>query len=208
MEFKNLTAKKTYFLNKKYRIGLCESVKTYNETDFLEFCELFKSHPDYDEKINDIIDISINPNYYNNNTELQIIKKDKSARAISLLECCKGNVANKNIPIQNLKSAMRNSISTQINEFRRKNPIEICNKCQLMGKVDVDHHNPTFQQIYNNFMKINKLNLPTEFNNHISNSSIFKDDDIIFNETWQKYHMSNCNLRYLCHLCNLKRPKH
>ena len=124
---------------------------------------------------------------------MQIIKKDKSARAISLLECCKGNVANMNIPIQKLKSVIRNSISTQINEFRRKHLLWICNKLQLIGRVDVDHHNPTFQQIYNNFMKINELNVPTKFYDHISNSSMFEDDEIMFIEALEKYHMSKCN---------------
>ena len=42
-----LKAKKEYFKNKIYRIGLCSSVKEKYEEDYYEFLELFKCHPEY-----------------------------------------------------------------------------------------------------------------------------------------------------------------
>ena len=68
---------KEYVGNTIKRIGLCESIKSEYPEDYIFFLELFKRHPNYEEKVKDILDIKIRKNkIYNKQKEVLIEKEN------------------------------------------------------------------------------------------------------------------------------------
>ena len=198
--FKTLKAKKEYYQKLIYTIGLCESVKSISEPHYNEFCELFKCHPEYPMKVQDMVDLRIEINMRNSTCyALYMIKQDSSIEDISYLSCCKNNVDK----YKNLKNAMRFGIQAQINEYRFKNHKKICVICESRQNIQVDHHEPSFKQLYNDFLKTTE-NIPHSFDDNFYNSAMFKEDDNVFSNDWGVFHKHHCNLRYLCRSCNLK----
>jgi hypothetical protein len=193
-----------YYRNEINNIKLCFSIKTNYPSFYIELIDLFKNHPDYPDKLKNVIDISIinnklNKKYY----ELQLIKQDGTFDNISYISCIK-----KPSKDTNLKNAMRYAISNQILEY--KNSYEkdnlICETCNSKDEIQVDHV-ILFKQLYNDFLKQNEINIPTKFDDNYYNSAMFTNDDEPFNKSWCIYHKKHSILRLLCKNCNLKRNK-
>lgn len=181
-------------------IGLCDSLKTTNTSAYNKFCELFKNHPEYPEKLNNMVDICIKKNKMNSQyLELNIIREDGSIEDISYRSCISKRPSD-----YNLKRAMRYSIEPQILEFKNNNPL-ICSFCNSTDDIQIDHIKH-FQSLYDEFLKHN-TNIPTLFDDNIYNTAMFKKEDFDFEEKWRKFHKDNASLRPLCKKCNLCRKK-
>ena len=190
-----------YYKNIIYKIGLCSSVKTNYFDIYLELMELFTNHPDYPDKIKDVVDIAIVKNKLNYKyLELQIIRDDKTIDNISYI-CC----INKPTKDRNLKSAMRYAIRTQILEFKNSCDIIECGFCKSKEDIHIDHI-ILFKSLYDDFIKDRK-DIPIIFDDNFYNACMFKKEDEIFKNEWIEYHKINASLRCLCKTCNLKRAK-
>ena len=77
-----------YYKNLINNTGLCPSLKTQHPNVYEKLMELFLTHPDYPEKLNNVIDVAIiknkiNPVYF----ELQLINSNQNTDDISYLAC-------------------------------------------------------------------------------------------------------------------------
>ena len=195
----NKTQKTNYFkirLNK----GLCKSLKTERNEDFLDFMELFKNHPDHDTKIQDVKDLSIIHNKRNSKYfEINLIKSNGIVEDISY-RCC----INERNAYYNLNSALRYAIEPQIQEFRDKTRL-ICSSCNSTENIQIDHI-IMFKTLVSEFLKTFK-DIPTDFDDNEYNGCKFKKDDNEFENKWCHFHKSNAQLQCLCLKCNLTKSK-
>ena len=204
--FKTQTSLKKYFRELIEKISICESVKIKYPTEYLNFCEIFKRHSDYPDKFIGFIDIKIDYNpAFKNQLVVYIIKNNTEIDDVSVLNNC---ITGK--PKDNLKIAMRVSIQPQIEEYKMNNYIKKCELCGNNNKIEIDHHSDImpFAKLYNNFMKINNLPIPTTFDNTTSHMKCFKKLDYDFQKIWIQYHKENAILRMLCKKCNSSQPKY
>lgn len=191
---------KEYTKNVINEIGLCESIKSNYPTYFNFFIELFKRHPNHDEKVKGLVDIKIRNNkQFKKQLEVYIEKSNGDIIDISVLNKCIRSYNGK----KELNLAMRESIKPQLSEFR-KTCIYTCVLCGEKKDLDVDHHKPLFCELYENFIKDRK-DIPTIFNNTNSNTKCFRKEDIDFETEWNNYHKSNAVFRMLCKVCNNKK---
>ena len=201
--FKTQKALKLYFRGVIDTIGLCESIKKEYPNYYIDFLELFKRHPEYNEKCNNMIDIKIRRNVKYHQLELYIEKNNGDCIDISYNVCITGKGSN------NFKKAMRNCIESQILEFKLKNKGN-CELCNSNIKIEIDHHSilTPFEKLCIDFMNINKLEIPNEFDDSDSNSPYFKEKDKEFSNNWFNYHKNNVILRLLCKKCNTSQKKY
>lgn len=180
--------------------GLCDSLVQHRKQDYDEMMELFKNHPDYPNKLRNVIDISIVKNKRNDKYfEFNLIRDDQSIEDISY-RCC----INPRNDKHDFLSAMRNYIDPQIKEFRRLNNNQ-CEQCGTKKNIHIDHIY-MFQYLVSDFIE-NRTDIPTEFDENKDNTSKFKKEDIEFANEWYQYHLKHSQLRPLCAKCNLSRTK-
>jgi len=198
-----MNKKLDYFRNKINEIGLCHSIKQNNPIFYDELMDIFKSHPDYPDKFISVVDVSIAFNKINPKKcyELQLISDKPSNEPVSYRKCFQ-KVSKDN----NLKMAMRYSVSDQILEFKNKCDKLICDICKSKQNIQIDHV-ILFKQLYDNFLLQNKLPIPTQFDSTYYNSAKFKSNDVEFENSWSDYHKQHAILRCLCNKCNLTRSK-
>jgi hypothetical protein len=204
--FKTQISLKKYFREIINRINVCDSIKTNYPSEYLDFCELFKRHPDYPEKFIGFVDIKINHNpVFENQLVVYIIKNDMSIDDVSVLNNC---ITGK--PKDNLKIAMRVAIQPQIEEYKNINYIKSCEICGEHNMLEVDHHSEKspFAKLYVDFMATNTLPVPVSFDDTPSHMKCFKDLDGDFEKSWIQYHKENAILRTLCKKCNRSQPKY
>lgn len=205
-QFKTQASLKTYFRGVIDRIGLCNSVKTKYPSEFLDLCEVFTRHPEYPEKFIGLIDIKIDYNrQFTNQYVVYIVKNNGEIDNVSVMKTC---ITGK--PKDNLRISMRYSIQLQIDEYRNNQTIHICELCSNKNQIEIDHHSEKapFAKLYDDFMKLNTLSIPTSFNETNSHMKCFKEIDYIFEENWKQYHKNNAILRMLCRTCNGSQPKY
>jgi hypothetical protein len=198
-----MNKKLDYFRNKINDIGLCASIKRKDESFYDELLEIFKLHPDYPEKIENVIDVSIEYNRINPTKcyELQLIKNNQTSEAISYRKCF--------IKIRkdnDLVMSMRYAILDQILLYKNSHKL-ICSFCNSKtNDIQIDHI-ILFKILYDDFLKQNTITIPTKFDYNYFNSAMFKDEDEKFKNSWCEYHKSHASLRCLCKSCNLTRKK-
>ena len=164
----------------------------------MNFLELFKCHPEYPKKIENIIDLIIVRNKLNYNyLELNIKRINGDIEDISYIACCR----NQRDKQQYLKQAMRFAISEQIQKYRDNNEL-ICEICKSSDKIEIDHFNIKFRDLFSNFIQDRK-DIPTTFDDNFYNAPMFQEKDISFKQEWHDYHLKNALLRCLCKKCNL-----
>ena len=205
-QFKTQSSLKKYFREIIDRIGICDSIKTKYPQEFLDFCQVFTRHSDYPDKFVDFVDIKIDYNpEIKNQLVVYIIKKNGEIDNVSVLKNC---ITGK--PKNNLKIAMRVSIQPQIDEYKNINYIRECELCGLHDRIEIDHHSEKmpFSKLYFDFMEMNKLPIPTSFNDTKSHMKCFNELDYEFEEKWIQYHKENAILRMLCRSCNGSQPKY
>jgi len=190
-----------YYKNLINSTGLCPSLKSNYPSIFFELMDLFRNHPEYPEKVRDVIDISITRNKLNSKYfELQIQKANNTTDNISY-RCC----INKPNKDRNLKSAMRNAIYPQILEFRNNCELSECSICRSKENIQIDHI-ILFHKLYDDFLK-ERIDIPTSFDDNVYNMAMFKQENKEFENEWKVYHKKYALLRCLCMKCNLTRKK-
>jgi len=202
--FKTKKSAKEYTQKIIEKIGLCSSIRTKSTDDYNFFIDLFRSHPDYPEKIDNICDISIVKNKVNPKCfELNILKNDGSIDNISWRACVSGKKTD------SFKSASRVSIEEQIKDFRKKcnyNECSICKTKVSPSDSHVDHENH-FEEILCEFLRTTNKKKPTEFQDTPDGRKSFTLNDKEYEDEWKLFHKNKARLRLLCKSCNLKRPK-
>lgn len=173
------------------------------------FSELIKRHPEYYAKAgNGVKSFQVVRNEVNTSGLAIIIHRiDGSSIDISWLTCVSG-VPKK--ASQNLRSALRQAVGSQVMEFRKKrlvvNPTcERCG-CDVSSDSHVDHDIP-FEKIVNDFLKI-EPDPPLTFDDSPKGEmAIFKSADHEYMNKWIEYHLENAKLILSCEKCNLSRKK-
>ncbi len=198
----NKTQLKVFVRQEIDNIGVCPSIKLNRSTEIYDmFLWLFERHSDYPNKFYGMTDIFIKHNeQYINQLEVHIKKEDGSTDDVSVMKNCITG-----IPKDNLYIAMRNSIIPQIIKFKYENE-PVCSICKNTEKLEVDHTELDFIELYANFKKTQSY-IPTSFDNNLLHSKIFKKEDIEFENKWNLYHQTNAKLQILCKLCNTSKPK-
>ena len=191
-----------YTRNIIYSIGVCDIDVGHEYFHF--FKDLINNHNEKEEKIGvGIQSFLIRPNAITKNNYGMYIKRTDGSEIDFSWRACSQHTKKSNK--QKLTSAMRVAIEDQIYCFREKSQIR-CKFCGINDynvKYEVDHHNPSFLQLYNSFVNTNKKKIPTEFSeNPLTHQTIFKRGDLEFESAWAKYHKENCNLQILCQKCN------
>lgn len=109
-------------------------------------------------------------------------------------------------------SAYRLSIKDQIQEFRNNsyNICELCGNSSINTIFHVDHKNPTFAQLIEDFENIVNVSIPEEFididtTSYEHGRHMFREEDRKYCEWWKDYHKKCANLQILCSKCNLTR---
>lgn len=189
------------------QVGLCKSLKLTHPDIYTFFVSLFQRHPEKERKeVYLITDISIRRFPKSNprlplavsDHQIFIIKKNGAEDSISWNTCVKGEI---NPVKKRLNWAMRCAIEDQIIDFKRKtsNP---CEFCKATVNLTVDHI-IKFKQLKDDFIILNPV-YPSQFSKNELSQEVFREEDKMYSELWQKYHYANASLRILCKDCNQK----
>lgn len=211
--FKSQAECETFTRDCLNKIGLTNSVKQTNNEYFNYLLELCKRHPNKDVKLKNFVDFQINYSVLNKKgMELNIVNENGTLTEISWKKCITGKKSTNN---SKFNSALRTSVSNQIKDFRNKSNVDICQECncslfQICSHID--HYEPQFSQLVENFLEINKEiihSIPESYNKKPNTYELFfKDDDKWIGEAFADYHFKNASLRVLCENCNLTRKKY
>ena len=109
--------------------------------------------------------------------------------------------------IHRVKQAARDAVEIHKKTFRSSVKPN-CNKCgiEIHGlDAEVDHNNPTFITLFNNFFN----NYDKEYVLHSVDKKSYEDlwyfVDSTIKDSWVEYHLKNCNLQLLCVPCHKKK---
>ncbi|MCP5060975.1 MAG: DCL family protein [Ignavibacteriae bacterium] len=177
--------------------------KTHKDYNFLN--DLIKNHIRYDDKIGCGIDFFIIRKNFAGANELNIQREDGSIESISWSSCAKINT--KHNDKNHLTAAMREAINLTCYEFKKKQEDKSCRFCGDDNDIHTDHHNPSFIELQNRFLKEN-TKIPTKYSKRVGTHKVcFLEEDWDFEKKWKSYHDDNCSLQLLCRSCNLKKSK-
>tara|TARA_R110000803_G_scaffold151923_1_gene216961 strand:- start:503 stop:1120 length:618 start_codon:yes stop_codon:yes gene_type:complete len=198
---------KTQFELKKFtksiltEIGMTDSIKTAHPKHYDFFLYMVSRHPDQ-SKFVDMADIFITRNKVTYHLECGVLNKNGFRSTFSIMNTCVSGKTK-----DNLKPALRNAIQSQIEIFRSNSEL-ICDIClDTENIMHIDHFEPQFKTIVENFLKRNQLKVPTKFDSKPNNSACFKPNDYIFEKSFDEYHKETATLRVLCCICNSKRAR-
>lgn len=187
-------------------LGCCIIHKYHDKFNF--FVNLLNNHPNRDEKVGCGIEyFYIEKNKIKFNAYQTMIRRsDNSIIDFSWRSCCEFKERSDD---RNLSNAMRQAIYDDIREFKDASDL-ICNQCKT-DKCDawdfhVDHDEPPFRKLKEDFLQLNQLNVPTIFtSNSYLCMTTFCEEDSMFSNAWVQYHRANCKLQILCKTCNLRK---
>jgi hypothetical protein len=210
LEFKTKKECESYARNIINTLGCCIVDKDHSQFNF--FYNLIQNHPNCDDKKGNGIDyFYIQPNrlvkkYY----QTMIKRLDGSDTDFSWVYCCQFKERTAN---DSLLRAMRTAIKDEAIKYKQKQSLLICNFCksenELYENYHVDHHDPSFQTLKDDFLQWTNKTIPSSFGDcKIYNFTVFKDEDVDFENEWVDYHNKNCNLQILCRGCNLRKKKY
>jgi hypothetical protein len=209
LEFKTKKECQNYTRNIINNLGCC--IINKDHVQFIFFYNLIQNHPDYDIKKGVGIDyFYIEPNPFNKKYYQTMIKRiDGSETDFSWVYCCEFKERTLS---HHLSSAMRAAIKEDIIKYKQKQNKLICNFCktenELYENYHVDHDNPSFKTLKDNFLQITTKQIPSSFGEcNIYNLTIFKCEDYDLKNEWIDYHNKNCNFQILCRDCNLRKKK-
>ena len=158
LEFKTKKECENYTRNIINNLGCC--IINKDHTIFSFFNNLIQNHPECDDKIGVGIDyFYIQPNplvkkYY----QTMIKRLDGSEIDFSWVYCCQFKERNTS---DDLLRAMREAIKYDTIKYKQKQSKLVCNFCktenELYENYHVDHHNPSFQTLKDNFLKLTNL---------------------------------------------------
>ena len=206
LEFKTKKAVVDYTRNIISAKGFSNIEK--DDKQFMFFSDLLKNHSEYIQKSGiGVESFVIQPNFlYPQHFEMRLIRTDNTTDTFSWKHCCEF----KSRPaLENLTKAMREAISETTKAFRKTQVMKcmICD-CNSLDPQDfaVDHHKIPFQVLRDEFIKITKISIPTVLGKkHLTNETIFNEDEILFRDEWKKYHDDKATFQMLCNSCNSKK---
>ena len=209
LKFKTKKECENYTRNIINNLGCCVIKKDHIHYSFFE--NLIKNHPEYNEKKGIGIDyFYIIPNPLIKKYFQTMIKRlDGSYIDFSWVYCCNFK---ERTSTNLLLRAMREAIKNDTIEYKQKQTKLICNFCktenELYENYHVDHYNPSFQTLKDNFLQLTQKQIPLTFGDcKIYKLITFKDDDEEFKNEWIDYHNKNYNFQILCRDCNLRKKK-
>jgi 5-methylcytosine-specific restriction endonuclease McrA len=170
--------------------------KVLNQEDKDLLLEIIKGYPDqtYTEGVTDFSIF-----FQMNNIALDIWKGD-TRHPISWVKCVTGRQSTDH---NRLKKVLRNTIESQIKEFREKAP-HFCEECGTDENLQVDHI-IMFKDLVEDFNR-NRIP-PTDFLDAGRGKLMFKEEDRLYHDEWVNYHKNEATLRILCQKHNLARNK-
>ena len=184
--------------------------KNHQDSTFIG--DLIQNHPDSGRKIGVGIKHFIATDNYTNytnkkSTHLSIIRCDDSEENFSWVSCCEFK---ERPPLSKLSVTLRCAIINDIKIFRNSSRLKccICQTEDVTKLYHVDHFEPSFATLRDDFLKITTNPIPTSYN-QCQNSyiSTFKEEDHDFGQEWVRYHNRHCNLQILCANCNLTKER-
>jgi len=209
LEFKTKKECENYTRNIINTLGCCIINKDHEQFNF--FYDLIKNHPNCDDKKGNGIDyFYIEPNPMAKKYYQTIIKRlDGSETDFSWVLCCQFK---ERTASDDLLRSMRTAIKDDIIKYKQNQFQLICSFCknenELYENYHVDHDNPSFKTLKDQFLHLTKKQIPSSFGScEIFNLTIFKDEDVDFKNDWVDYHNNNCNFQILCEKCNLTKKK-
>jgi hypothetical protein len=174
-------------------LGECQITKEHPKFKF--FLELLLRRKTLDEEIL-YFEIELNPI---TRTPNHLSYTSNTKTYFSWVKCCEQR---EDTPLQKLVKACRTSVKSQINSMWIMK-IMGCNECKSLHNLQVDHYYD-FKDIFNSFIKSRIL--PESFEKHHATCEvIFKKEDKIFEEEFQKYHSEQALLQFLCEECHKKK---
>jgi len=209
VSFKTKKECENYTRNIINSLGCCIINKTHSH--FIFFDNLIKNHTEYDDKRGVGIEsfyIAPNP-MVKTSYQTNIKRIDGSVVVFSWVYCCQFK---EKTTTNNLVNSMRISVRNHTINYKQKQTKLICNYCksenELYENYHVDHDNPSFQTLKNDFLQLTTKKIPLLFDSCKKyNFAIFKEENDDFKNDWVDYHNKNCNLQILCRDCNLRKKK-
>lgn len=183
-------------------IGITNDIKNHNIEAYKYFTNfLLPRHEDYYNKTKNMKNLGIQYNKFKN-YEMYVLNEDNSKNIFSWLHCCN----QRSSKLDDLSSAMRNTISSQIGQYKIHNKNLSCSFCNTKEDIHIDHITQ-FIELQKGFLESTDLLAPKQFNKNDFNSKIFKPEDEDFRREWFVFHLKHSKLRPLCKRCNVKRKK-
>lgn len=175
--------------------GIYNRNETLSEADKHMLRSLLSNRSDFNEEyLSNIVDYRLirNPKNYNAMETQFKYKTGEEQEPVwipfSLHRCIVGK--GRTEQAKN-KKTLREIIDPQIKKYRETHPNQICKLCLAKDAIQVDHFEPTFSEMVENFHN---------YHNIQPNSALTEQQISLFIE----YHQNNANLRYLCASCNLQ----
>ena len=189
-------------------LNITDSVKLKNNEYFNYLISLCKRHPHYNEKFKNFIDFNISNDALNKKAfALNIINNDNTLTEISWRICVTGKGKTSKTEFN---SALRECIINQIFNFKNNSDLSYCTicNCSLIDKIIHVDHEKQFNQLVNEFIKINEIIIPNKYDKKdITFERLFTDDDKWIGKLFEIYHLEHATLRIVCSTCNLTRKK-
>jgi hypothetical protein len=186
-------------LKKEVQKKIYEQGTTTQVNDMEFFHNLFKRHPNYENKTKNMKSIGIEVCLTNTrNFRLYIINNDESHTEISYLTCINGKYGNN---MSYFNGALRYIVENQISQYRLFNFPTLCELCNEEA-TDVDHI-IKFDFIVKKFITDYNVVIPSEYKklpNTYKRDFLEKDNKI--KKDFQEFHKKTATLRPLCHKCN------
>ena len=204
LKFESKKEAELYVKNKMNSIGGVGKLKKNYYDDYLFFYTLFQRHNHADEKLLNCVDINLYNTY--NSLAFEIVNKDNTFTEISWKKC----ITNRDDTNQSLfKKALRNIIKPQIDEFRLKCDVSICElcSCSIDNKNSHIDHIIHFHKLVSQFCdEYDFGDIPTEYGKKYNTYLVsFLEEDEPIGEAFFDFHLENAKLRKICSNCNLKR---
>ena len=124
------------------------------------------------------------------------------------IPCCKKYLAGrKRNPNTDIRQAAQSVTFSQIEDFKKENKLKENEKCpgtcseQLGSDAQVGHQ-PTFQNLLNDFCQANNLDLSTIGTRYTQKDFKWELKDSTISTKWSEYHKLNAKLHWLCKKCN------
>lgn len=183
------------------RIGECKDLQRSHPEEYQFFTDvLFPRHPSYPDKFMGVKRVGIRKNTSFKTLEVYLHYNNDTSDGVSVMKTCITGVKKDGLTI-----TMRTSIYDQIQDFR-STANQICEICDSTDNLEVDHVEPQFTELKQNFIQKHSI-VPYKFDNNADNTKKFREEDKEFEDLWKSYHKKKAQLRMLCAKCNNSRDK-
>lgn len=190
------------------KIGYTDSVQRTSEESMAYFKSLCERHPHSSSKMRDCVDFRIGKDpFTQRGYGLSVIHADGSVKPISWRMCVTGKGKSTSTLFN---ASLRHSVSDQIWAFKQRVDVSSCVLCGcslVCQPYHVDHDNPTFMALVQDFVVKNNVCIPSTYGKTCAYAPMFKPEDAWIGDLFAKHHETHATLRIVCVSCNLTRPK-